>query len=100
MEYPAENVTANVPVEVTGDPLTDSPVGTLIPTDVTVPVLLVYPFGLVLLYGVKPSAVVIFDEVNVDQTGAAPLVPVPVCDKNFIVELVFGLSKDVVSVPD
>ena len=41
IEYPDAYVKANVPDVVMGDPETDSPVGTVILTEVTVPVLLV-----------------------------------------------------------
>lgn len=41
IEYPDAYVKANVPDVVIGDPETDSPVGTVILTEVTVPVLLV-----------------------------------------------------------
>jgi len=37
IEYPAVNDTANVPEVVIVDGVTDNPVGTVIPTDVTVP---------------------------------------------------------------
>ena len=40
------------------------------------------------------------EEDNVPQTGAAPFVPVPVCVKNFFVEVVFGDNMDVTSVFD
>ena len=41
IEYPAAIVNANVPDVVIGVPETDKPVGTVMATDVTVPVLLV-----------------------------------------------------------
>lgn len=37
MEYPVSNATANVPELVTGEPDTTKPVGTVMPTEVTVP---------------------------------------------------------------
>ena len=47
-------------VFVTVNPILDVP-----DTDVTVPVLVVYPDGLVALYGVNPNAVVTSEEDNV-----------------------------------
>ena len=63
IEYPEANDTARVPELVIGLPETDKPVGTVIPTEVTVPVLAtpVHPEGVVTVILV-PSTVAIVAE--------------------------------------
>jgi hypothetical protein len=55
----------NVPVVVTGEPEMETPFDPEAATEVTVPVLLVYPAGFVELYGVNVSAEVTSTEVSV-----------------------------------
>lgn len=74
--YPAVNVKANVPEEVTGEPLTDNPVGTVIETEVTVPVVEDVPAPMAVLKVAASKAETVLSKLNLGNVTADGLVRV------------------------